>query len=427
MIRRRPQPGPWGTPLSFTLWLAALLCLLGLLSGPAAAAQLNLPPARVPQSYAGEALDLEVARRWAPVFYQRLAGRDYSPRFDYITNFDFDGDWDGANNWENAADSRFPMRAYVYYSVIESETHYFITYAVYHARDWSPLEPLLGSVLDNIQNSEQYGKYLPPALRQQLELNHENDMEGVQIVVRKAGPREPEGVEAAETMAHFEFHRYFPRGTPLVARVPERQLLQLTPDGRPLLYVEALKHGVHAYPYRPKHSLASPFDMPDGPLLVYRFTGAADDPQRDAGGERSAGGPDSEAGYDLLPLYSHFWTKARGLVEPNRTFGEIHDFGDLFCQQLAAPVLKRVSEEMCRLGATAIALRGDYAGKNKAYLPWGWNNLGEPFSHPTGEWFFNPARVMRAHFPAARLSNVYLSNPFLGIFRAGPAALRARP
>ncbi|HEY6400734.1 MAG TPA: hypothetical protein VI479_04965, partial [Blastocatellia bacterium] len=66
-------------------------------------------------------------------------------RGDFITRFDFDGDWNGLNNWANFAkrpisarskDTR--ARAYVYYSVVETETHYFISYCAFHAQDLEP-------------------------------------------------------------------------------------------------------------------------------------------------------------------------------------------------------------------------------------------------------------------------------------------------
>ncbi len=362
-----------------------------------------------------------MARRYAPVFYQRLAGGEHPRRFDYITNFDFDGDWIGNNNWEHAADPAFPMRGHVYYAVIETETHYFLTYATFHARDWSPVQPLVGSVLDHIQKSEKYGKYLPPELRQQIELNHENDLEGAQVIVRKAGApgsparpgfgragvgaAGPEQVEAVETLAHNEFHAYFPANSALTPVQHAHGPLQLE-QGRPALYVEAQKHGVHAYPYEPGHSRSSVVDVPDGPLLTYRYKGVAEDPEQV---------PDN-VGYDLLPLYSTFWEKARGLEKPNQTFGELHDFSDWFCRQLSEGMLARVTKNLCRLGSVGIALRGDFAGKNKAFLPWGWASPAETQLGP-GDWFLNPVRLMKAHYPEAFSSEIYLSNPFLGIFR----------
>ena len=76
--------------------------------------------------------DREIAARFAPVFYQALGDK---PRSDYITNFDFDGDWLGNNNWRNTDNLKFPLRAYVYYSVSETQTHYFIHYAVFNRAD----------------------------------------------------------------------------------------------------------------------------------------------------------------------------------------------------------------------------------------------------------------------------------------------------
>src|SRR5262245_24661259 len=75
-----------------------------------------------------EVNELEIAARFAPVFYQALGDK---PRSDYVTNFDFDGDWTGDNNWNNAANQKFPLKAFIYYSVAETSTHFFIYYAVF--------------------------------------------------------------------------------------------------------------------------------------------------------------------------------------------------------------------------------------------------------------------------------------------------------
>ncbi|MGH9754640.1 MAG: hypothetical protein ACREA2_17830, partial [Blastocatellia bacterium] len=66
-------------------------------------------------------------------------------RGDFIARFDFDGDWNGLNNWANFA-KRPPAdrnkdtmaRAFMYYSVVETETHYFINYCAFHAQDREP-------------------------------------------------------------------------------------------------------------------------------------------------------------------------------------------------------------------------------------------------------------------------------------------------
>jgi hypothetical protein len=91
-----------------------------------------------------------LAEYYAPVVYQESK----SAILDYIARFDYDGDWNGSNNWRNAY--RYELRAYVYYGVVESTNHIFITYAFYHPRDFSarPLEGMAPKT------------------------EHENDMEG---------------------------------------------------------------------------------------------------------------------------------------------------------------------------------------------------------------------------------------------------------
>jgi hypothetical protein len=80
-----------------------------------------------------QTLDKQIAAQFAPIFYQGLGD---SPRSDFITNFDFDGDWNGDNNWWNLDKKSFPLKAYIYYSVIETTTHYFVHYAFFHPRDY---------------------------------------------------------------------------------------------------------------------------------------------------------------------------------------------------------------------------------------------------------------------------------------------------
>ncbi len=353
--------------------------------------QLRLPPQHpviLPDTYAGQEADLALARRFAPVFHQRLTPQAETHRFDFITNFDFDGDWVGNNNWEHAGDPKFPMRAFVYYSVVESESHYFLTYAAFHARDWSLVQPLLEGALDKVQQSEKLGKYLPPELREEIEVNHENDLEGAQVIVAKTPEVRVVGVE---TLAHNRFYPYKPE--------------DLFFDGEhPHLYVESQKHGIHKYPYEPPRGVGMVFDSLDGPLRVYRYKGQAEDPEK----------AEDEVGYDLLPLYSTLWMRARNLTAPNQTFGEIASLGDLFCQVLGN--LAQRAGPLCRLPNLGVALRGDVSGKNRARLPWGWFSVAEP-ALSNGAWFLDPVRLLRLHFPDQRGTEQYLSNPFLGVFR----------
>src|SRR5512138_3356589 len=131
--------------------------------------------------------DSEIAGRFAPIFYQALGDR---PRSDYITNFDFDGDWRGDNNWDHAADMSLLLKAYIYYSVVETSTHYFIHYAVFHPRDYKGGEAR-GTVLSKIirEGVKAGGQFDPTGLADEAVLAHENDMEGCLVVIEKNGKK----------------------------------------------------------------------------------------------------------------------------------------------------------------------------------------------------------------------------------------------
>ena len=73
-----------------------------------------------------------LVEHYAPVVAQETW---FQPKSDYLARFDFDGDWHGDNNW---ADTDFgSSRAYVYYAVMETETHWFLIYNFFHPRDYS--------------------------------------------------------------------------------------------------------------------------------------------------------------------------------------------------------------------------------------------------------------------------------------------------
>lgn len=98
----------------------------------------------------------EIAIHYAPVIDQAvnvLLGA--GGRGDFITAVDYDGDWSCLNNWENLVSG--DLRAVVYYSVQETDTHYFAGYYFYHPRDDAEIW------LDR----------------------HENDMEGVMLAIPK--------------------------------------------------------------------------------------------------------------------------------------------------------------------------------------------------------------------------------------------------
>lgn len=80
----------------------------------------------------------KIALRYAPVFLQQIAERPELARYDYVCAMNFDGDWKPHNNLKNLeslADFQ-QMKAVAYYALVESETHFFLTYSVYHPLEW---------------------------------------------------------------------------------------------------------------------------------------------------------------------------------------------------------------------------------------------------------------------------------------------------
>src|SRR5215203_5798959 len=122
--------------MKYTLLIAALFSLQ--------------PPAENNPSYE------DLAYRWAPVHYQDTD--DSHAKADYITRVNYDGNYICTDNWQNL--DKGDLSAYVYYSVVETSTHWFIVYAFFHPRDWT----------DHPFDQE-----------------HENDMEGILEVIKKDG------------------------------------------------------------------------------------------------------------------------------------------------------------------------------------------------------------------------------------------------
>lgn len=276
-----------------------------------------------------------LALHWAPVIYQGTASDQ-----DYIARVDFDGDWIGNNNWENqpAGD----LSAHVYYSVAETETHYFIFYSLFHPRDYEPF-------------------CLPS-------LCHENDMESIQLVVRKDGS--PDGkLEAMETLAHSRIYLYVADYTvkPGYLRVRGRVILE---EGRPVVYVETYGHGIYGHKIKLKKG-----------IVTYRPGEVAEVPE----------GIDDEASYILVPIHDTLW-QHRDEIGPGKLFDQLFEY---------------------RGTVLPAAFDGDNWGEDKANSPWGYPQAtGDELSR--GDWFLDPAVALAYHatFPTP-FSFIYLYNPYL--------------
>jgi len=133
-----------------------------------------------------------LAAYYSPVLFQHTYIEDkpdkhgLSGTADYITKVNFDGNWDTRDNWPNAVVAEW-LKAYVYYQVQETDTHWFVYYAIYHPRDWTNLPDY------NLAE-------------------HENDMEAILVMVAKPSDENGYGqygeVQILESMAHNLWFNY---------------------------------------------------------------------------------------------------------------------------------------------------------------------------------------------------------------------------
>jgi len=339
--------------------------------------------------------DADIASHFAPIFYQALGDK---PRSDYITNFDFDGDWKGNNNWENLANAEFPLKAYIYFSVAETATHFFIHYAVFHPRDYKGGERK-GTILSDLirEGQKAGGKYDPTGLGDEAALAHENDMEGALVVAKKNGNHLDDAeVVFVETLAHNKFNRYQPDES-------QAGFSKLMLEGQhPLLYIEPKGHGIEAYSGDPKQTSKKEF-------LRYKVGQHADDPAmkdsvcRDLETTRC----EKSVSYSLL-LLSTLWAKAKADV--NETYGIAYDYGELKISTSLSG--SAVSEKKFKIGKVGCAFLGSVGGINMARPPWGWFDRDER-DQPLGSWFFDPAsRIKRDFNLDSSFSTTYVRLPF---------------
>jgi hypothetical protein len=309
---------------------------------------------------------LELAEAWAPVWFHDTDDTSYAS--DYITAFDFDGDTVSHNNWENVFTPAADLSAVIYWSVIETLTHWYILYADFHPRDWTEnCDPLL--------------PFLEPC--------HENDMEGAMVMVKKDDSQWGAFVLLV-TEAHNLLHVF--RNDPAITAKATEHLegvgVSFEATRHPKLYVESKGHGVCALGFDGPDHCQHPVGEGDNPFpggdgIVYRFKGQAEVP---------SGGNDQDVGYALVSLYDTIWQQRDSVCDGGCTFDGTFDY-----EGTSLPK----------------AFDGDTWGEDKANPPWAWD---DPDDGPVyrGDFFFRPASAVNTwvDVPGA-LSMTYVDNAFL--------------
>jgi hypothetical protein len=317
-----------------------------------------------PRNHDGEPYR-ELVERWAPVLAQETW---FQPKSDYIARFDFDNDWNGDNNWDNL--DMGSSQAYVHYAVMETETHWFLIYNVFHPRDYSD-KCLAGSC-------------------------HENDNEGLILTVLKDGT--PTGrLQVMETLAHNNIYSLVNdnaiRGG--VHNIDGR--IEFLHD-RPVVFIESGGHGIYGTTTAHGRYSAATDTFTAGTGVTYVYKGSAERPKHPN---------DRLVGYDLLPILTEWWPRACGAPQGNgRTFDEYSSY---------TPVNGRPGVGCAPLGKT---FYGRKESANKAKPFWGWhdNQTRKRGALADGQWGLDPAYAVSVNlvFPATTpVSRNYVYNPFL--------------
>jgi hypothetical protein len=309
----------------------------------------------------------KLAEHYAPFVAQETW---FDPRADYPHRFDFDGDFVGDNNWDNL-DTGSPQ-AYVYYAAMETETHWFLHYNFFHPRDYS----------DNCL----------------LGMCHENDNEGVILTVRKDGS-EFGRLDLMETLAHNNVYTYTNRRDLKKGLHNIDGELALVDESHPVVFLEAGGHGAIGGADRKSTFDTRKMAWRQNTGITYVYKGTA---------EPNLGGIGDRIGYDLLPIYEHWWKR--------------HQKADAHRDQMFAdfvpykPFGGRPRPENANL---ASAFLGKKHAANKARPFWGWfDEAGRRKKiFAPGQWALDPAYSVRQslRFPAnEKWSFDYTFNPYLG-------------
>jgi|YNPMSStandDraft_1061717.scaffolds.fasta_scaffold00223_10 hypothetical protein len=309
-----------------------------------------------------------LAEHYAPLLAQETW---FDPKADIPCRFDFDGDWHGDNNWDNLETGS--SQAFIYYAAMETETHWFLVYNVFHARDYSD-RCVVGTC-------------------------HENDNEGVVLAVRKDGS--PYGrLEVMETLAHNNIYS-FTNNRRIRSGVHNIDGgIELYRDRHPAVFIESGGHGIYGtLSPQSRYSLARD-EFLDGTGITFIYKGVPERPRH---------ANDRMVGYDLLPVEREWWPRAEEGKWDARTFDDYfryEPFGD-------RPGLS------FRIGG---AFFGRKEATNKARPFWGWfdSTTLKRKVLAVGQWGLDPAYALSRNlrFPADEpFSLDYVYNPYLGIDR----------
>jgi len=298
-----------------------------------------------------EAIHAWLVLRHAPVVIQRV-GRH--PRWDIPVWIDLDGNEDPRDNVRNAERlARFEAGLYGEVTA-ETEDEHYLSYSVYHLRDYDhPIRALASA-----------------------QAEHDNDHEGVMLRVSK------QHLRVTEMMTWYH-NRYFHCSRTPVSTGSERVMgkAHFEDETHPILYVQAMGHGVRC---------AQSIDLEDTRgLKIFRHR---------AGGEARRPKLDDSSEFDLhyeIDSFDRWYAQARGPF----------DEGNMFEGRIRLGFFP--SGEAIEVGRF---IAGAYSGEDSWARPkpaWSWDDAWDDV--PIAAAHFFPSRTFRSHL-GVETSTVYLEH-----------------
>ena len=318
-----------------------------------------------PDDAQGDDFHAWLVRRHAPVLVQRIGKH---PRWDIPVLIDFDGNGDPRDNVRNA-ENLTKLRPGIYGEVTaETESEYYLSYSIYHIRDYDHPVRVLASA----------------------KAEHDNDNEGVMMRVTKPD------LQVSEVMTWYH-NRFFHCALASTSNGSERVMARthFEEETHPILFVQAMGHGVRC---------AQSLDLEEKEgLKVFRYRGDApsSSPRLDATSE-------FDLRYDIASL-DVWYDQAAGPFDQSSMFEGRIRVGTL------------ASGRPLEVGRY---IAGRYAGEDSWARPkpmWSWDDAWDEI--PIFIVHFFPSHAFRSHLGVATSSEYLKHRPAELSFGLSPEAL----
>ena len=293
----------------------------------------------------------------------------FEPKADFLARFDYDGNWKGDDNWENL--NIGSSQAFVYYAVMETETHWFLIYNFFHPRDYSDF-CVAGTC-------------------------HENDNEGLILTVRKDESKFGK-LEVLETLAHNNVYSF--TNDPAIKKGAHDidGKIEFYEKSHPIIFIEAGGHGVFSSDSKSSLFSADKMEFKNNTGITYVYNKKAESPKFTN---------DRNVSYALLPIYEEWWAKGnQETSNSNETFENFYVYEPFGNRPKASA------------NFVSGAFQGRTASENLAKPFWAWydGRTRKKKLLNTGQWALDPAYSVSVNlkFPNnLPFSLDYVFNPYL--------------